>query len=608
MKHQLKKIIAIVDFGGQYAHLIASRIRRLGVFSEIISNESSLEDFSSYAGLILSGGPESVYDKNIPKISKEIFSLDIPILGICYGYQLMCFLMEGEVINAFKPEYGKTKISVLDHLDLFKGLEQTQTVWMSHTDEVISIPEHFLKIAESDNCSNVGIKHKNKPFYGIQFHPEVVHTQNGNKILENFLLICNVSKTWNLKDFIHLKKEELSKQILNKNVFMFLSGGVDSTVSYMFLSKMFVDSKIKGVLIDTGFMRKDEVLNLEAKFKSLQIPDFMIYDAKEEFYKALENQTDPERKREIVGNLFIELQSKIMKELNLNEDDWLLGQGTIYPDTIESGETKNSHKIKVHHNRVEIIQKMISDGKVIEPIKDLYKDEVRELGKLLHLEESWINRQPFPGPGLVLRLIGQKKEVLTKHREEIECFLKSKENKFMLDNSNVQILPIASVGVQGDKRTYKNCILVHSELKNWDFYGSICNYFINHFSFVNRLIIEPFSSSKVDLEFNQVYLNKQHSDLLREVDFIVHSTLVEYKILEDIWQFPVALLPLGKDKSSFSIVLRPIVSEEAMTADFYRMKWDILEIIVKRVKKSSLLISNVFYDVTSKPPATIEWE
>ena len=594
--------VGIIDFGGQYAHLIASQVRNLGTFSEILSNEESIKTFSSYAGLVLSGGPESVYDEKIPNITKEIFDLNIPILGICYGFQLFIHILGGKVQRAKQQEYGRVEIEI-EKSPLFQGLEKRQIVWMSHTDEVVQLPEGFKNIAKSKNCTQVGVQNLNKHFYGIQFHAEVTHTQNGKKVLENFISICKVSHTWSLTDFFTAKKEELEKKIQNKKVFLFLSGGVDSTVCYLFLSKMISSNKIKGVLIDTGFMRKYEIIDLTKQFKALNIDDFIVYDAKEKFYEKLKNQREPEIKREIVGNLFIELQNQIMEELDLKPSDWLLAQGTIYPDTIESGGTKNSHRIKIHHNRVEKMRKMIDEGKVIEPLKDLYKDKVRELGKMFGLEDSWLHRHPFPGPGLIIRLITKETQFPIQYKDLLKCHIKEKNIKDL----KLQILPIASVGIQGDKRTYKNCILLNSSFQEWDFYQKTTNDFINYFSFLNRVLFEPFYPKKKELLFNSIELNQFFSDLLREIDFIVYKILIKYNLLEKIWQFPVILLPLGERKDKYSVVLRPITSQESMTADFYRMDWNILNEMVDSIKSNSY-ISNVFYDITTKPPATIEWE
>ncbi|PKA03118.1 glutamine-hydrolyzing GMP synthase, partial [Leptospira ellisii] len=422
---EVHKKIAVVDFGGQYAHLIASRIRRLGAYTEILSNEEPLAKYKNYSGIILSGGPESVYEADSPSIHPEIFELGIPVLGICYGHQLIIKLLGGAVERSGTGEYGPAslRLHASEGNPLLKHFVGGEQVWMNHADEVVKLPDGFIKVASSQDCGYAIVENSAKRIFGIQFHAEVSHSEKGSVLLDNFVEICGASRTWGIDRFLKEKIKEIQETVKpEQKVFMLVSGGVDSTVSYLLLCRALGTERVLGFLIDTGFMRKDEVLPLQKKLE-LQNIRLTVRNESELFYKNLIDKTDPEEKRKIVGNLFLEARDRTVKDLDLEHGDWLLGQGTIYPDTIESGGTKHSHTIKTHHNRVEAVQKLIEEGKVIEPIRDLYKDEVRELGVLLGLEPEWVGRHPFPGPGLVVRMLAVEKTSTDENQKEIDSYL-----------------------------------------------------------------------------------------------------------------------------------------------------------------------------------------
>jgi GMP synthase (glutamine-hydrolysing) len=598
---QINKKIAVIDFGGQYAHLISSRLRRLGAFTEILSNEESIEKYQEYSGLILSGGPASVYEKDSPQIDAKITELGIPILGICYGHQLLMKILGGKVETSNNREYGKAILESETDSEFLSGFEKNELVWMSHGDEVIELPDDFITIGHTKNCENAAVENKAKKIFGIQFHPEVTHTPNGNILLTNFLAIANCKYSWSVEDFLEKKLLEIKKEVGVKKVFMLISGGVDSTVSYALLSKALGKDNVKGLLIDTGFMRKEEVSSLAIQLRKLGI-NLFIEDSSKKFYEALLNKTDPEEKRKIIGNLFIEVQAEATKKFHLNPDEWLLGQGTIYPDTIESGNTKHSHKIKTHHNRVQGILDLMKEGKIIEPIRDLYKDEVRELGKLLGLDPLMVDRHPFPGPGLAVRMISSNEYKNFSAIQELNQLLHSYENL------EYKILPMQSVGVQGDGRTYASTIVINDTDRNWNELEKISTEITNSIKQINRVVFLPFRNTlkSTEFHFHKVNLNREHSDLLREVDFIVNEKIFNHNLQKKIWQFPVVLVPVGS-LNKFGIVLRPVESEEAMTANFYPMNRDILKEMILEIQKIEK-ISHVFYDITNKPPGTIEWE
>ncbi|TGK48203.1 glutamine-hydrolyzing GMP synthase [Leptospira bouyouniensis] len=595
------KKIAVIDFGGQYAHLIASRIRRLGAYTEILSNEEPLSLYESYAGIILSGGPSSVYESGAPLLPSGFFEISVPILGICYGHQLMMKTLGGEVVSANTKEYGPAILEIQNsNSPLSKSLSLKTKVWMSHGDEVVRLPNDFQVVAQSDHCRYAFVSHPSKKLFGIQFHPEVTHSDEGEILLRNFVELCGASSSWSISQFLEEQIQTLQKKVPEgKNVFLLVSGGVDSSVAYLLLAKALGKDRVKGLLVDTGFMRKNEVKDLMDNLHHVGF-DLTIWDESEVFYKHLQNEFEPEKKRRIVGDLFLEAQGKATTSLGLDAEHWLLGQGTIYPDTIESGGTKHSHKIKTHHNRVPQIEALIREGKIVEPIADLYKDEVRDLGRKLGLPERWIERHPFPGPGLVVRMIASPKT----NPPKIDFNLWKEK----LPKAEIQILPILSVGVQGDQRSYAHCAVLSDFTSDWKELDELSVEITNTRKEINRVVLAPgITHFEKEFFYTKLTLDKTHADILREADAIVNQILYDESIHNEIWQMPVVLVPVGLRENSYGVVLRPVESTEAMTANFYQMDRTILARITKELLELPQ-ISLVMYDLTHKPPGTIEWE
>jgi GMP synthase (glutamine-hydrolysing) len=583
----MKKII-VLDFGGQYTHLIANRIRRLGVYSEI--KEPTTTDFEDAAGIILSGGPSSVYDQDAPEYNKEIFNLDIPILGLCYGQQLITQYLGGEVSSGKIKEYGITNITI-EQDPIFKDLQPQQTVWMSHGDSVCTLPEGFKIIAKTENCPAAAIT--NGKYYGFQFHPEVTHSKNGMKMLENFLNICKVERTWDMQKYIEKEIEKIKDKIGNKKVFLLVSGGVDSMVCFALLNKALGKRNVLGLHIDHGLMRENETKQVEESLNDLGYDNLVVKNYEEEFLKQLENIYDPEEKRKIIGNLFIEVKDRALEELNLNPDDWILGQGTIYPDTIESGSTKNSALIKTHHNRVDIITELIKQGKVIEPLNQLYKDEVREVGRKLELPDKLIDRHPFPGPGLAIRCLCNNEPM--KLFPELEQQINEKIHPL-----KAKVLPIKSVGVQGDSRTYTYPVAIKGEA-DWKELEKISTMITNEYPQINR-VVYLVSEDVTDIQLSKASITKERLDLLRKADHIAMSFLDLYGLMKKVWQMPTVLIPINGE----SIVLRPIYSTDVMSASFADLPMNVVKEMSREIR--SLGVSAVFYDITHKPPGTVEWE
>ena len=507
--------IVILDFGSQYTQLIARRVRANSVYSEIIPFPYKIKNLKTdnIKGIILSGGPHSVYEKNAPKMRRSILNLNVPILGICYGHQLLSYLFGGKVVRTKKREYGYAKLLIDKKDNLFYGVSKNSQVWMSHGDKVLELPQEFIPLAHTRNTQFAVVKHKKLPIYGLQFHPEVTHTTIGDRILKNFLIrICGCKGNWRMKSFIKTAKREISEEVKKERVILGLSGGVDSSVASV-LIKQAIGNKLFVVFINNGLLRMYEAENIKKIFSKRFGNNFIYVNAEKEFLYHLKGIKNPEEKRKVIGNLFIRMFEREAKKL---KNIRFLAQGTLYPDRIESMPVKGpSSVIKSHHNVGGLPSRMRL--KLIEPLKNLFKDEVREVGRLLGLPDEIISRHPFPGPGLGVRIIGtitrRKLQVL---READYIFIEEIK-KYGLYKKIWQafcvLLPVKTVGVMGDKRTYENVI-----------------------------------------------------------------------------------------------VLRAVTSKDGMTADWYPFSKDFLMQVSDRIINEVDGINRVVYDVSSKPPATIEWE
>ena len=489
--------ILVVDFGSQYTQLIARRLRELNVYSEVCPWDE-IPNLDFVDGFVLSGGPESSNIEGNPDISNEILKSNKPILGICYGMQVLAFQEGGEIQNEGKKEFGYAKISLNNQTSLFTDTSDSIDVWMSHGDKVISLPEGYEALASSDNSPIAAYQNLEKNYFGLQFHPEVTHTDFGLKIIENFINVCGVERNWNADDILRNIDKQAKTEVGEGKVLLALSGGVDSTVLASVLHKTLGDSLVC-VMVDHGLLRKDEANNVVTNLKEKIGLKVNLVNAQEIFLKKLEGIKDPEEKRKIIGNTFIEVFEEEARKLESIE--WL-AQGTIYPDVIESaGNSKSKAKvIKSHHNVGGLPERM--DLKLLEPFRMLFKDEVRKIGKVINLPDEIIGRHPFPGPGLGIRIIGEvTEERLDKLREADHIFL-SEMKKHGLYNQASQAyafyLPIKSVGVVGDNRIYADVIGLRS-VDTTDFMtanvSKLPNDFIQHVS--TRIVNEVEGISRV---------------------------------------------------------------------------------------------------------------
>jgi GMP synthase (glutamine-hydrolysing) len=517
-----RQMLVILDFGSQYSELIARRIRETQVYSEVLSYRTSAEKLRQLnpKGIILSGGPNSVYDEGAPHCDPEIWKLGIPVLGVCYGMQLMVQQLGGTVERAKRAEYGKAAIAIDDPTDLLTNVENGSTMWMSHGDSAIALPEGFEVLAHTENTPCAAIAHHEKKLYGVQFHPEVVHSQCGLALIRNFVYhICECEPTWTTEAFVEEAVREIRAKVGDKRVLLALSGGVDSS-TLAFLLHRAIGDQLTCMFIDQGFMRKYEPEYLVKLFQEQFHISVEYVNARDRFLAKLEGVTDPEEKRKRIGHEFIQVFEEESKRLGPFD---YLAQGTLYPDVIESADTnidpktgeRVAVKIKSHHN-VGGLPKDLR-FKLVEPLRKLFKDEVRKVGRSIGLPEEIVRRHPFPGPGLAIRILGE--------------------------------------------------------------------------------------------------VTAERLNILRDADFIVRDEIKRHGFYHDLWQAFAVLLPIRSvgvmgDKRTYAypIVLRCVSSEDGMTADWSRIPYDLLEVISNRIVNEVKGVNRVVYDITSKPPGTIEWE
>lgn len=632
--------IVVLDFGSQYAHLIAKRFRMLGYYSEIALPSTDLSVFENCKGIVFSGGPSSVYDEKVPEFNSEILNLPIPILGLCYGHYIVQLGYNGKVGKAPVGEFGFATLNLNPAVKspLFEGIEPTQQVWMSHQDGVLEIGDGFEVVGSTKDCPFAATQNLAKKRFSIQCHCEVKDTPCGNQIFQNFANYCGMEKNWDQDTVLQVILENIKKEADGKNVLLFLSGGVDSTITFALLNKALGQERVLGLHIDNGFMRKNESANVAEAYHKFGFNNFIVEDASESFLKAIAGLTDPQKKRMAVGENFITVRNEVVAKQNLDESQWMLAQGTLYPDIIESGGTKNSNTIKTHHNRVQGIQDLIAKGLIIEPVKDLYKDEVRAIGKKLGLSAELVMRHPFPGPGLSINVLCNDGKEKSQDAEELPLALKELEgielNMFCENcsaNLKRSILPVRSVGVQGDFRTYRFPALLDfgpAKEKEWPLGAVAAEKGIRHFpgkrekieecsstitnvsKYANRTVIKLYQKPGLkddDLKLQEGYCDRRRLDQLREVDNIVLTELHKSGWYDQIFQHLTIDLPYAATPETATFVLRPVVSEDVMTARFAMLPKEVLGVIIQKIAELPF-VDALYFDATNKPPATFGWE
>ena len=621
------KKIYVLDCGGQYAHLIASRVRKHEALSVIVAADTPASELVDAGAVIVSGGPQSVYDPESLTVDTAVWDMPCPVLGICYGMQLMCQNLGGKVEEAQSGEYGRAKLSVVNPDSvLFKGVDAQSDAWMSHRDRVIAVPEGFAATGTTDHCPFASCECLERQMYGLQFHPEVTHSVFGETILGNFIESAGLKGSWRMDNFIEEQVAAIQAKCEGgRKVFVLVSGGVDSSVTFALLTKALGVDRVLGLFVDTGMMRKDEGSMVETELqKTFPGANLHYVKAEDEFLAALAGETAPEKKRRIIGQKFLDVQKVKVAEFGLNPEEWLLGQGTIYPDTIESGGKKKGSKqvaevIKTHHNRVPEIEALIEAGLVIEPCADLYKDEVRAVGEKLGLPGFMVWRHPFPGPGLGVRLLCHPGGAVADDTIDLAALAENETAiKGMIGEGATAKIPLMkSVGVQGDSRTYKHFAIIGGAYpKDWLALDELATKIINTQGCVNRVTASLcFNEAGCDAPAYDVHTKaatctRDRFETLREADAVVHQELAAADLMASVWQCPVAMAPLAtsSDGTDECVILRPVTSTEAMTAEFSRLPWEVVSKIATRIKAEVPGVLDVLYDITNKPPGTIEWE
>jgi GMP synthase (glutamine-hydrolysing) len=601
--------IAVVDFGGQYAHLIATKIRRLHVLAEIRQPDDPVEAFRSYRGIVLSGSPSFSAFGEDSGYTKAIYDLAAPILGFCFGHQEIAKHYGGTVVHGGR-EWGPADLHVEREHPLFAGLARVEPVWMSHYDSVTSLGPGFEELGHTTLGAR-GATHRFAAIgsdslrrYGFQFHPEVDDTVHGGEMIANFVLgICGCRPSWTMERWVEEEIEALRARVGERSVFLLASGGVDSTVAAKLLARALGPRRVHLLHIDNGLMRKDESLAVVELLDALGLGEHLTFvDAGETFLAALEGVVEPERKRRIIGDTFIEVFEREARRLGI--DGHLLAQGTIYPDTIETGGTKRADTIKTHHNRVPVIRAMIAAGRVVEPLAELYKVEVRELGERLGVPREAIWRHPFPGPGLGVRLLCSSGEEDRAHFDELEPRLAEAAGRAGLE---ALALPIRSVGVKADLRSYEHPVLLTSEAP-WERLLEAAGTIYKDVPHVNRCLWWWGGGAPRRARPLAATVTRARLDLLREADALVMAGLSRHGLYDSIWQCPTVLVPLEIDGRGRELaIVRPVHSERAMTATPARLPGALIEEL--RVALLALPgIGGVALDLTTKPPGTIEWE
>lgn len=621
--------IVVLDFGSQYAHLIAKRFRMLGYYSEIALPSADVSTFENVKGIVFSGGPSSVYDEKVPEFNSKILDLEVPILGLCYGHYIVQQGYNGKIGKADVGEFGFSSLELNDSVKcpLFNGIDKVQQVWMSHQDGVFELGEGFETVGSTKDCKYAATQNLSKKRFSLQFHCEVKDTPCGNLIFENFAQYCGMSQNWDQDTILQVILEQIKTQAEGKNVLLFLSGGVDSTITFALLNKALGQDRVLGLHIDNGFMRKNESKNVDIAYRKFGFENFIVEDASESFLKAIAGLTDPQKKRMAVGENFITVRNEVVAKQHLDENNWLLAQGTLYPDIIESGGTKNSHTIKTHHNRVQGIQDLIEKGLIIEPIRDLYKDEVRVIGKKLGLDDELVMRHPFPGPGLSINVLCNDGESWSSKDDEELAGAKKELDEIKIDmfcanctaDLKRTVLPVRSVGVQGDFRTYRFPALLTFKDEGNGFYHfpgkrekiEECSSTItNAAKYINRTCIKLYQKPSVkdeDLKLQKGFCDRRRLDQLREVDNIVLTELHKSGWYNKIFQHLTIDLPYASSEDKATFVLRPVISEDVMTARFAMLPQDLLSTIVHKIAELDF-VDALYFDATNKPPATFGWE
>lgn len=677
-----KARLVVVNFGGQYAHLITKCFRALGFYAELVSPTVNAKEIADAKGIVLSGGPQSVYDTSI-RFNPAILGLDVPILGLCYGHQLMAKCFGAKVEKAATSEFGAATLRYDGTSPLFYNLSEFEKntcaevfdkggpfnkttaerkdngcgnesaccdksfnfvtqVWMSHNDEVTTLPAGFALTGSTDYCKYAalssfdsdkiiyaedalekGNKKPSAPRFMLQFHPEVRDSLAGLGILKNFATICKMEKNWDVDAVLSLLIKQTQEKARGKSVVLLLSGGVDSSVCFALLNKALGKERVLGVHIDNGFMRQDESKNVADTYKKMGMSNFISVDASGDFLKAVKGVCDPQEKRLKIGETFIRIAQSVFEKEKIDKTKYLLCQGTLYPDVIESGAVENSQTIKLHHNRAPAVLALQKAGFIIEPLAALYKDEVRKLGRALDLSETLIGRHPFPGPGLSINVLCSNGKVPAGYEKALSSAKKAQSllGTFCIGGKDIKptlsSMSVQSVGVQGDGRTYRFPLVVdfgagltlgEGGSLSYDDAERFATALINENKDFNRVAFKLWEREGMEnFSLQASYCTKEVLDQVRAADKIALEVLRDFGWYDKIFQHLTIRAPFALKATHATFILRPLFSEDVMTARVARLPSKVLSKMVDEIKELDF-VDAILLDATSKPPATFCWE
>ncbi len=637
--------IVVINFGNHFAHKITRTLRLLGFHAEIAPPSVQLEDLKGAAGIILSDGPASLQNGSASAFNQEILSLEIPVLGIGYGHQLLAQHYGGKVGKALVGEFGVTQLHQNTEIysPLLLDMKDGSDVWMGHRDEVQELPPGFEVVASTSVCSCAAIQNLNQARFGLQCNPESKDTSYGTRILRNFARFCGMEKNWDRDIVLELILAKIRFLARDKKVLAFLSGGVESNVAFTLLNKCLGQNRVLGIHIDNGFLRKNESMVVARRYWDLGFKNFVVADSSKSFLKLFDREVHPRRKRLLEAAYFRHVQNKMMEKLGLNPDEWLIALNTLYPDSLVPDNIKNRYCIKSGSKPLEGVQALIERGLYIEPLRELYKDEVKIIGKRMGLQSDMIDRHPFPEPGLAINVLCSSGELSSQQStllSQTQVTLMNLISKEGIQSMTTTILPVKAATIQNGRWVYASPVALtfdssgprtwHTVLQSlenqeedadfeekkdfpwyhiprWRVLERMASFITDSIDEVSRVVVCLYQRPGAGLQLQEGYCNKMRLDQTREADFIVLDELNRFGWYEEIFQHLTINLPYASAPDRCSLVLRPIVSDDMERVSFSQMNHEVLSAIMERLVQLPF-VDAIYYDITNSPPAALSWE
>ena len=640
--------IVVINFGGHYAHKITRTLRLQGFHAEIAAPSVQLEDLKGAAGIVLSDGPTSLQDPGAPLFNKEILNLEIPILGIGYGHLLLAHLCGGKVGRALIGEFGFAQMNQnrTTYSPLLLNLDDSIRVSVSHRDEVLQLPPGFEMVASTKVCSYAAIQDLNQGRFGFQGNIESKETECGPTILKNFARFCGMEKNWDRDIVLELMLAKIRFTARDKKVLIFLSGGVDSNVAFTLLNKALGQNRVLGIHIDNGFLRKNESKNIARRYQEFGFKNFVVANAAPSFLQVMGTEVNPKRKRQLEHAYFLHVQNKMMERLNLNPDQWLVALNTLYSDSLLPDNLKERYAIQDDTRKNSGVQGLIQRGMVIEPLKELYKDEVRIIGRRMGLRDEMVDRHPFPEPGLAINVLCSKGVLSHQDRQilsQVQLAVLNLISKEGLQATSAEVLPVRTAGLQTDYKAYRFPVALSFDsdghrdwltvlqsleaqqeeldfelteeqrtlpwyhIPRWRVLSRVSSFITDSLPEVSRVVVRLYQRQGSTLRLQEGYCTQERLDQTREADYIVLQELKRFGWYEEITQHLTINLPYASRPNHCSLVLRPVVSDDVETAEFAHMNHHILDAIMNRLVQLPS-VDAIYYDITNKPPAAFSWE